>query len=315
MFKPSKAKYSILLVITTALMIGLVDDSHAMASALHLRVNTLSKTSSSQDWLGEINRYRSAAGLKPVANDPSWDAGLRHHLNYLYKTPKKYFTGQYQSLHTENPASPYYTRGGAAEASYSDLAPGGVTTPVAAVDGFLQAPFHAIGMLRPQLTQVALADNPRTGEAGLDVIHGLDYSAPAATTPTLFPGPGITTDLLTFGGESPDPLQTCGWQNLTAVGLPVIALLPQAPERDLTATFTGFHRRESSDSHTFCVVDENTYHSSDLIYGPTGLEILKSDHGVILIPRRPLTTGKYTVRIHQKGQKTIAWSFSARAAK
>jgi len=265
------------------------------------------------NWLGEINYYRVAAGLSPVADQPAWDAGLQNHITYLEHTTAQYFTGPYVSRHTENPASPYYTPSGALEAGSSDL--GGGTTPVAAIDGWLRAPFHAIGMLRAQLTQVGLAIDPTTGYAALDVIQGLDYSRPAATMPILFPGPGATTDLNTFGGESPDPLETCGWQSLTGqVGLPVIALLPQAPARALTASLlTPSGATESTAAGDLCLVDEYTYTSSDLVYGPTGLDILEGDNAVILIPRQPLANGTYTVDIQQTLQPDVTWSFSVDA--
>jgi Cysteine-rich secretory protein family len=172
-------------------------------------------------WLTEINQYRAATGLAPVTDNPGWDIGIEHHLAYLENTPAQYRTGNYASAHTEDPASPYYSTDGAAEAGYSDLALGGATTPMRAVDTWLAAPFHAIGMLRAQLTQVALAVDPAKGYAGLDVIQGIDPAQPAATTPVLFPGPGITTGLTTFGGESPDPRESCGWQNLSPAPWPV----------------------------------------------------------------------------------------------
>jgi hypothetical protein len=269
------------------------------------------------NWLGEINYYRAAAGLSPVTDQPAWDAGLQNHITYLEDTPASYYTGTYVSRHTENPASPYYTPSGATEAGYSDLDEGAGTTPVAAIDAWLGAPFHAIGMLRAQLTQVGLALDPTTGYAALDVIQGLDYSrpAPAATMPILFPGPGATTDLNTFGDESPDPLETCGWQSLTGqVGLPVIALLPQPPAQALTATLlTASGATESTAAGDLCLVDEYTYTSSDTVYGPTGLDILKSDQAVILIPREPLANGPYTVDIQQTSQPDVSWSFSVDA--
>lgn len=262
-------------------------------------------------WLAEINKYRAAAGLSPVSDEPAWDLGIEHHLTYLEKTPHSYLTGQYASAHTENPASPYYTSDGATEAGYSDLDQGEAHSALQAVDIWLAAPFHAVGMLRAQLTRVALADDPKTGYAGLDVIQGLDYSLPAATTPILFPGPGVTTNLVSFGGESPDPLETCGWSPTSAVGLPLIMLLPQAPAQGLTATLSGPREAESSGNGQLCVVDEFTYHSSDPIYGPTGAEILQGDNAVFLIPRRALTTGTYSVSVSQPGQADIDWSFSA----
>jgi hypothetical protein len=272
----------------------------------------LTATASAQPaWLTEINMYRAATGLAPVSDEPAWDVGIEHHLTYLEKTPSSYFTGQYQSAHTENPASPYYTSEGATEAGYSDLDEGEARSALQAVGIWLAAPFHAVGMLRAQLTQVALADDPKTGYAGLDVIQGLDYALPAATTPILFPGPGVTTDLVSFAGESPDPLETCGWSPTSGAGLPLIVLLAQAPAQGLTATLSGPDGVESTGNGQLCVVDEFTYHSSDPVYGPTGAAILQGDNAVFLIPRRTLTTGTYSVSVVQAGQPDIDWSFSA----
>jgi hypothetical protein len=78
------------------------------------------------------------------------------------------------------------------------------------------APFHAIGMLRSQPQAVAFAANFNSGYAGLDVLRGLEFSA-SKIAPVLFPGPGMTTNLFRVsGGEFPDPLQTCGWNDGTA---------------------------------------------------------------------------------------------------
>ena len=268
----------------------------------------------SPDWLAEINRYRVAAGLAAVTEQTAWDTGIDHHLTYLEKTPASDRTGQYASAHTENPASPYYTSDGATEAGYSDLALGGATSALGAVDGWLASPFHAVGMLRAQLTQVALGIDSRHGFAGLDVIQGIDPNQPAATSPILFPGPGVTTDLVRYSGtESPDPRETCGWQGYTSLGLPLIALLPTSPDAALAASLTGPGKTESSAAGTLCVVDEHTYHSSDPVYGPAGASILSGDHAVFLIPRTPLSAGPHTARITQPGQPDITWSFTATA--
>jgi hypothetical protein len=175
-------------------------------SYAHLaRTNRLTQpalSTSQTDWLGEINRYGDAAGLTPVTDEPAWDVGIEHHLTYLEKTPAFYETDKYASAHTENPASPYYTTDGALEAESSDLALGGVTNPVDGIDGWLAAPFHAIGMLRPDLQRVAFASDAQ-GYAGRDVIQALTGTA-TQTNPVLFPGPGVTTDLLVEnGGEGP----------------------------------------------------------------------------------------------------------------
>jgi hypothetical protein len=262
-------------------------------------------------WLSTINLYRTAAGLPAVSDRPAWDLGLEHHLTYLQSTPLQYRTGRYQSSHTENPSSPYYSADGAAEAGYSDLVQGAAFSPLQAVKEWLTAPFHAIGMLRAQLRNVALVDDPATGDAGLDVIQGLNYKLPAAAAPILFPGPGTKTDLLTFGGEHPDPLETCDWQQSPAVGLPLLIMLQRAPGRAVRASVTGPTGIESTANRRLCVVDQHTYHSSDPVYGPSARVILSVDHAIILIPRDPLTPGTYTVRVGGPGTPDIHWTFSA----
>ncbi len=260
-------------------------------------------------WLDEINRYRQADGLAAVTEQPAWDAGLQAHLNYLANTPQSYFTGQYQSLHTENPASPYYTADGAQEAGRSDLAVGGNTSELDAIDGWLTAPFHAIGMLRPALTQVALGFDAAHQAAALDVIGGLNFAAPPATAPVLFPGPGMTTNLSAFsGGESPNPLETCQWTG--AAGLPLIALLTQAPAAGLGATLTGPGGAMTVANGQLCIVDETDWVSSDGVYGPTGANILHNDRAVLLFPRAALGSGTYSAAITQPGQAAITWSFT-----
>jgi hypothetical protein len=263
------------------------------------------------DWLAMINLYRAAAGLAAVRDHPAWDVGLEHHLTYLESTPSQYLTGRYQSSHIENPRSPYYSSDGATEARYSDLVQGAAFSPLQAVKGWLTAPFHAIGILRAQLRKVALVDAPSTGDAGLDVIQGLNYELPATTAPILFPGPGVKTDLLTFGGERPDPVETCGWKQSPAVGLPLIIMLPRAPGRALSASVTGPTGIESNANRRLCVVDEHTYHSSDPLYGRNARFILSVDHAIVLIPRDPLTPGRYSVRVRRPGTPDIHWTFSA----
>jgi hypothetical protein len=263
--------------------------------------------SGAPQWLATINYWRAATGLPPVTDNPAWDSGLLNHFIYMKRTPPRYMTGQYASLHTENPASPYYTASGAHEAASSDLA-WGVSTDMGALDEWLAAPFHAIGILRPGLTQVALA--VADGYGGLDVISGLNLEV-QQTTPLLYPGPGSTTTLLDFSGELPDPTQTCGWQG-DNVGLPLIVMLPSAPSQSLSASLSGpSGAAETSAAKTLCVVDQFTYHSTNAIYGPTGLDILRGDNAVLLIPRHPLVPGNYAASVTQPGQTDIAWSFHA----
>ncbi len=271
-----------------------------VAAGLVLAIAPSAGSASAPSWLATVNAYRTASGLVPVAENAAWSAGIADHLIYMARTPAAYFVGAYRSLHTENPASPYYTAVGAAAAQSSDLYEG-VGSPGAAIDGWMAAPFHAIGILRAQLRQVGFAFNGADANAGLDVIRGL--SGPPSSRPILFPGPGAVSALTAYAGdESPNPLETCNW---TSAGLPLIALLPATPAPGTSATLTA----RGGVRVPTCVVDQYTYRTSDPVYGPTGREILQADHAVLVMPERPLTNTRYTATIRQPGRAAIAWSF------
>ena len=263
-------------------------------------------------WLQEINYYRVGAGLKAVTNNRTWDKGIINHLKYLAKTPASYMTGQYASAHTENPKSPYYTKSGALEASRSDLLFGD-SGPLGDIDTWLTAPFHAIGMLRSGLHRVAFARG--YGDAGLDVLGGLVFGK-ADPKPILFPGNNVTTNLTSYGGELPNPLQSCHFTKAAGkkpVGLPLIALLPATPSRKLIARLAepGGHV-ERTLARTLCLVDQFTYHSTDPVYGPTGKAILVGDHAVLLFPSGDLAAGSYHVTVYDGAKITYRWTFKVK---
>lgn len=282
------------------------------ASAAVVAGSSGSSYATQPGWLGGVNLYREGSGLPPVSDQPAWDAGIQHHLTYLADTPSDYQTGAYASAHTENPQSPYYTSDGAHEAASSNLITGATgESDVELIDGWLDSPFHAVGILRPSLTQVAFVSDPSSGDAGLDVISGLDQSQGSPSAPILFPGPGMTTNLSRFAGEYPDPRETCGWSG-DSVGLPLIALLTQDPDPSLTAQLRSpGGSTESTANGELCLVDDHTYRSSDPVYGSNGASILQTDHAVFLIPRAPLAAGAYVATISQAGQPDITWSFGS----
>lgn len=283
------------------------------AIAHHGSSAVLAPATSDGSWLDRINAIRTASGLPTVTDNPTWTSGISNHLTYLEKTPSSYRQGQYASAHTENPQSPYYTASGAREGGSSDLE-WGANTDLGAINYWLAAPFHAIGMLRPGLRQVAFARHASSNKAGLDVLSGLQGSSSQSRVE--FPGPGSTIDLGRYsGGESPSPIETCTTDkpgaDYSAPGLPLIALLTQPPTSDLSATLTRPDGSViSSTNSDLCMVDENNYTSNDSVYGPTGKAILQGDRAVFIVPRTPLTAGQYTVNISQGGQPDISWTFT-----
>jgi hypothetical protein len=164
----------------------------------------------------------------------------------------------------------------------------------------MAAPFHAIGVLRQGLTKSAFATDGYA--SGLDVIRGLS-SAGQPNSPVLWPGNGASIQLSRFGGELPDPLESCGW---TSSGLPLIALLPNTPASTTTASL----RDASGQKKSVCVVTARSFTSSDPVYGSTGQSILAGANAVLIIPHSPLASTRYTVRLSGTGQKDdVTWSF------
>jgi hypothetical protein len=284
----------------------------SVCAALPALAGTTGSASSVPPWLQRVNDVRVAAGVAAAGENTAWTLGIQHHLTYLELTDPSLRTGQYASDHTENPASPYYTTDGALEGSRSNLVRHASQTATSAVDYWLGAPFHAIGMLRSGLSQTAFAQD--STYAGMDVISGLGSTS--HSSPILFPGPGSTSYLTKYAGnESPDPIETCrstkSGADYSAPGLPIIAMLPAAPTSNLSVALTTPGGTVlSSAGADVCVVDELTYVSTDQVYGPTGKQILTSDHAVLIVPRTRLVTGTYAVRISQSKQADIAWSFA-----
>ena len=66
---------------------------------------------------------------------------------------------------------------------------------------------------------------------------------------------------------------------------------------------------ETSANGGLCVVDSHTFVPADHLYGVTGVDILKGDNAVFLVPRAPLTPGNYDVSVSQPGHADITWQF------
>jgi hypothetical protein len=282
----------------------------ALLALLALALPSGARAVTDTDWLGRVNEIRLGSQLQPVVENQSWSAGIAAHLYYLANTPSSYRTGEYESAHTENPASPYYTPEGDKEGRSSDLTFSSASN-VDAINVWLTAPFHAIGILRPNLLEVAFARETPSGAAGLDVINGLFYPAPEQLV--LFPGPGSTIDLPRFGGELPTPLETCEAQHpgvdYGSAGLPLIALLTETPDPGLTAQLSKPDGSTDTSAGDLCVITTHNFVTSDSVYGPAAAAILSADSAVVIVPRLPLVAGTYTARISQPGRPEIAWSF------
>ncbi|MCU1362001.1 MAG: hypothetical protein JWN99_3290 [Ilumatobacteraceae bacterium] len=245
------------------------------------------------DWLTTVNYFREMAGLNPVTEDPTMSAGAYQHSCYMLANG---------IAHDELPGNPGYTPEG-------DLAGNNGNVAVSSAYGasarshlelWMTGPFHAIGMLRPNLQKVGFgkcdnqATSPWRSGATLDVLRGLGAKTPQ-TAPILFPGNGSTTSLNKFVVETPDPLAFCGWTG--TAGLPVIALMPEAVSGAVSATISG----PNGPLPTCALSQQNTTEVAK--------QILQGDNAVVAIPRAPLDPGTYTVTVTTQA-RTVTWSFT-----
>ena len=268
--------------------------------------NPIAVPSKDAGWLETLNYYRLSSGVEPVTENPILSANAMKHSVYLAKSDPKYLTGIYENPHSENPESPYYTKEGAN--SGTNLT--SVARESDAIDSWMQAPLHAIGLLRDNLksTGYATAIDDRNGRAhtGLDVINGLVGSRIKVIT---FPGDGAIVRLNKFTGESPDPRESCGkdWEKFR--GLPIFASLTTTPPRDITGKIVTPEGKTLLPGDDLCVVTQYSWVSTDRVIS-YGNQIMAGEKLVLLIARSPLSPGKHSVSISGTGISPLNWSFT-----
>ena len=272
----------------------------AICSSLVLSASIPTATAAgpaADDWLGIVNVYRSQSGLAPVVDNPAWSNGATNHSCWMLLNG---------IAHDETPGSPGYTADGDQAGNSGNVAvsTNSSATPRSHIDLWMTGPFHAIGLLRPSLSQAAYGmcasppkptNTPWKSAATLDVVRGNNWSAAKPATPVVFPGNGATTSLTRFIAETPDPRTFCGWGSQT-VGLPLIAMMP-SNVTNASATLVG-----PSGPLTTCVLHKaNT--------SGTASAILGSDNAVVVVPAAPLAKGTYTVSVNSDGGDA-SWSFT-----
>lgn len=253
-----------------------------------------------------VNAYRAMAGVPPVTENTDWSVGDWLHARYMVKNDV--------IEHSEDPGNPWYTPEGLAAAQASNLVVSSSDSfsDEAAIDGWMVAPFHAIGIIDPALQVIGYgsyreADGGWQTGAGLDVIRGLGSVPPSVTYPIRWPGNGQTVGMTSFPGyESPDPLTSCPGYAAPA-GLPIYL---QIGNGNQTPAVTDSTFSQGATPLEHCRFDETNYINANSSYQSLGRAILGERDAIVLIPRAPLTPGlSYTVSITVNGQ-THTWTFS-----
>lgn len=259
-----------------------------------------------QAWLEYVNQYRALANLPAVTENTAWSNGNQLHARYMVKND---YIG-----HSEDPNNPWYTPEGNAAANNSDVAVSGSASmsDQAAIDLWMQGPFHAVGVIDPALAVVGFgsyreADSGFQTGAGLDVLRGLGNPPSSITFPVMYPSDNKTIALNGYyGGESPNPLSACAGY-AAPTGLPIIL---QIGGGSVTPNVTAHSFKQGSTELEHCIYDETNYTNSASSHQNLGRNVLGARDAIVLIPRQVLEVGKsYTVSITTNGQ-THTWSFT-----
>lgn len=268
-----------------------------------------SATAPTPDWLTYLNAYRAMAYLPPLTENSAWSTGGEAHSRYTVKNDIL--------MHTEEAGNQWFTQAGmeAAQAGNLMASYNQNASDFHAIDSWMQAPFHAIGILDPALLQVGFgsyreADGGIQMGATLDVLRGLGQIPMGLVYPIMWPGNGTTVPLTKFTSEGPDPLTSCpGYA--TPSGLPILLQIGPGGSRPAV---TGASLSQGGNVVEVCVFTGSTYSNPDRNAQEVGRAILNERDAIVLIPRTPLTPGvSYSVSITANG-RAYNWSFSVSAS-
>ena len=247
-------------------------------------------------WLDHLNAWRASTGVSNLTEDTTWSAGDAAHGLYMVKNNLV--------THYETPGVPYYTLAGdtAARNSNIQVSSTTATTDNGAIDWWMAAPFHALGMMDPRLTTTGFGTyrdsttSPWQEGGALDTIRGNSFTG--GSYPVYFPGNGAVEPLTTYrGGEFPDPLSACSGYSVPT-GLPVFIQVGG----NVATSAAGAHSFTGNGvALAHCVIDSNS---------PSVGSNLTYRGGVIVVPQAPLVLGvKYVVSVTVNGTP-YTWSFT-----
>jgi IPT/TIG domain/Fibronectin type III domain/Cysteine-rich secretory protein family len=286
----SRAIRGLVVSLLGTLAIGtLPNPSVAVPSHVHLATIP----AASAPWLNHFNAWRASVGLSNLSENTTWSAGDVAHATYMVKTGLV--------THYEDPTNPYYTTAGdaAARASNTYVSSSTGTSDVQAIDWWMGAPFHAMAMMDPRLTQTGFGSyrdasfSPWQMGAALNVTSGNPFTG--GQFPVYFPG-NLSTEPLTAysGNEFPDPTGACPGYS----GLPVFVEVGGS----VSTTAGPIHTLTANAGQLAnCVIDSTN---------PNYASYLTGRGAVIMMPQQPLQNGTtYTVAL-TVNSIPYTWSFT-----
>jgi uncharacterized protein YkwD len=244
-----------------------------------------------QNWLDSVNYYRAIADLPPVKENTTYSAGCKKHAIYMAKN-------NIVANHKEDPNKQFYsTEGALAAPNSNELLSGKQLWDEEIIKGWMEAPYHALGILNPKLKEVGFGSYSWLGATAgcLDVQRGIGSLPSSVTYPVKFPGKNAYMPVLDYpGNEKPDPLVNCNSYK-APTGPPIMFQLNNT--LNLTSTL-------------FKEYDETTKNWINLEHCK-----FKYGNAVVIMPRNRLKEGKdYEVHIAFNGTSN-KWLFTTRPAK
>jgi hypothetical protein len=247
-------------------------------------------------WLELMNQYRAMAKQPPVTEDPALSKGDAIHAE---------FTAKNQVLeHAEDPTLPGYSTEGDHAGRSSNGAE--VKSEQDAIEQWMQAPFHALGILDPRLKTTGYGQFTDHGAtyAWLNVISGMGPLPADTQFPIFWPGDHTATTLLSHWGEVPEPTHSCpGYP--TKSGLPLLVQLKPGVSPNVTAS----SMLEADVPVQHCILTAENFKYEDAAWQTTARSILSARNAIIILPRDPLKKGfLYKMSITVSGTQ-YDWSF------
>ena len=269
----------------------------ALAASLFVVISPVVPAAASSTWLDRLNAWRANVGVPALTENTTWDAGDYDHSVYMVKNDLV--------THYEDPTKPYYTAAGDQAAKSGNIEVSSTTsaTDPGAIDWWMAAPFHALGMMDPRLASTGFGayrdstTSPWQAGFTLDTLRGNPFTGGAY--PVYFPGNGSTEPLTNYSGnESPDPLALCSGYTMP-VGLPLF--IQVGGFVNTTVSAATLVRASDAASLQVCAFDSHAASVGSMLY----------DRGaVVIIPRQPLQTGqRYVVAVTVNGVP-YTWSFT-----
>jgi hypothetical protein len=253
-----------------------------------------------------INRFRTMAGVKEVADNSAWSEGSRLHSVYMVETD--------DVTHNPNTTSQWYTAAGKVAAKNGNIAATEwkEATLYWAINYWMSAPFHGLPMLDPELTAVGfgffskppLVSNNIGGvnvAATLDILSGLvSPSFELIDFPIFWPPDGGQTWVLKHDlYEYPNPLASCPGYSRPS-GPPIIIQTGAGGGRPIV---TNYSFSSNGNVTSACMFTEATYSNSDSAAQQSGRGILNARDAIVIIPYNPLIVGNvYRVTVTLDGQ-------------